>query len=416
VDRGTRDRGRLPLDKARGREAGRLTPGPLRLSVQEAAALVFYVTLGVSPFSFAEDMVRSLGRWAWTGVLPGLLLGLLGLGAVIVLHRRRPQASVLAVASEVLGRAGGWVYGALLGLLFAVGAGANLHVFVDLLHTTLAPRLSPWVPAGVMTVLAAYAAFFGPEVIARVCLVLLVVLVPALTAMFTLPWLNAVPGRLWPLWTVPWGQLLHHPRAASALGVCRGLLPLLVLAPAVEGRGFGRRTVVAQLLASVLLMLAFAIPVAVFGPTLAGRLRFPLVDAAGTLSWQWLPVQRLGHVAVLFWEGISFVVVAIYLWLGAAVGGRLALRGRWRPLLPVVAVATLLLAGPLIGPTVQRDMLSIWNGGVVLLGMLLPAVLAVAVLVRTRPARGGGSLPRARSSSASPSAAAPNSRISTIAP
>ncbi len=358
------------------------TPGPFRLSVGQAACLVFYVTICVTPFSFGEEMIRTLGRWAWFGAAVGLLPATAALGALAVLRARLPEASVLEYAPALLGRFAGWVYVSMLFVLFAVGAGANLSVFVDMLHTTLAQDLSGWVPALVMSVLAAYVAFFGPEVIARVATALLLAVLPALAFICTLPWINSVPGRLWPLWTVPWGQVLNRVNTASILGACRGFLPLLVLAPMVRGRGFFRSAFAAQTAAIGVIMLAFAIPVAVFGVALAEQYRFPLLDAIGTLGWIWLPIHRLGHLASLIWEMVTFVVAATYIWLGAALGGWLFLRGRWRPLIPALGCATLLVAGPLFGSQVQAEVLAIWSWAVVALGMLVPIGLAAAALRR----------------------------------
>ena len=362
-----------------------MTPGPFRISVAQAAWLVFYLTLCVTPFSFAEDMIGTLGRWAWAGALPGLVLGVLALSAVAALRQRLPRACVLDYAPDLLGRWGGWLYIALLGVLFATGAGVNLRVFVDMLHTTLNAGMSGWVPALVMTALTSYCAFFGPEVIARAAQAVLLVVLPGIALIFTLPWLNSVPGRLWPFWTVPWPNLMRQAHTASALGICRGLLPLLVLAPVIRGAAFFRRTLFAQVAGSLLIMIAFAIPVAVLGPHLAEQFRFPLLDAAGTLSWRWLPLQRLGHLTVLVWEMVTFVVATTYLWLGAAVAGWLFLRARWRPAVPVLGVLTFLIAGPLTGPEAEKTIFTLWNWGVVILGMVMPIVLAGGVLSR-RPA------------------------------
>ncbi len=360
------------------------TPGPFRLSVGQAAWLVFYVTVCVTPFSFGEEMIRALGRWAWFGAAVGLLPGTVALGAVAVLRTRLPDASVLDYAPALLGRVAGWVYIGMLFVLFAVGAGANLSVFIDMMHTTLAAGLSGWAPALVMSVLAAYVAFFGPEVITRVATALAFAVLPALAVICTLTWINSVPGRLWPLWTVPWDQVLIHVNTASVLGSCRGFLPLLVLAPMVRGPRFFRSTFAAQTAAIGVIMLAFAIPVAVFGAALAGQFRFPLLDAIGTLGWLWLPIHRLGHLAALIWEMLTFVVAATYIWLGAALGGWLFLRGRWRPLVPALGCVALLVGGPLLGSGVQTEVLTIWGWAVVALGMLVPIGLAAAAALRGR--------------------------------
>lgn len=363
-----------------------MTPGPFRLSVAQAAWLVFYVTLCVTPFSFSEVIVQAMGRWSWAATLPGAVLGLCTLAAVAVLRHRLPHSSVLDYAPRLLGRFFGWLYIALLGVLFASAAGTNLRVLVDMLHTTLNADMSGWVPAAVMTILCTYLAFFGPEVIARVATALLLAVVPGMALIATVPWLNSVPGRLWPLWTVPWGNLFRHASTASALGVCRGFLPLLVLAPVVQGEGFWRRTATAQVVASLLIMIAFALPVAVLGPRFAVQFRFPFLESMGTISWSWLPIQRIGHLTVLFWQIITFIATAVYLWLGAAIGGWLFLRGRWRPLIPVLGMVTLLMSGPLVGPPLQKTVMTAWNWGVVALGMAVPLALALIAPPRRRAA------------------------------
>ncbi len=363
-----------------------MTPGPFRLSVQQAAWLVFYLTISVTPFSFSEEMIKTMGRWAWAGVLPGLALGVVALGAVAVLRHRLPRSSVLDYAPQLLGRFAGWLYIMLLGLLCALGAGVNLHVFVDMLHSTLTSYLSGWVPALVMTALATYLAFFGPEVIARVATALLVAVVPELFLLATMPWLNSVPGRLWPLWTVPWGRLFARASTASVLGTCQGFIVLLLLAPVVEGRRFVRSTLLAVLAGSAMIMVGFAIPVAVFGPHLAAQFRFSLLDASGTVSWAWLPLQRLGHLTVLFWEMLVFVVAATDLWMAAALGAWVLLSGRWRPLVLVLGGVTLLFTGPAFGPTMQEALFTVWDWGVVLLAIVLPVALALAALPRRRDA------------------------------
>ena len=363
-----------------------MNPGPFRLSVAQASWMVFYLTVCVTPFSFSDFAVRSMGRWAWASMLPAIVVGLFGLGAVVVLRRRRPNASVLEYAPEFMGRVGGWAYIFMLCLLFVTGAGANLHVFVDMLHTTLLPNLSEWWPSIAMAALAGYVAFFGPEVITRAGEMLLVAVLPGLAGVLTLPWLNSVPGRLLPLTRVPWDKLFTNVQTASIISACRGFLPLLVLAPMIQGRQMVGRTTAALLAGAMVIMVSFAIPIAVLGPDLAALFRFPLLDSIGTVAWTWLPFQRLGHLAALLWEGVTFVVVATYLWLGAALGGWLFLRGGWRPMVFAAAVVTLLLASPVLDSEVQKKLLTIWTVGVVALGAAVPVCLAIAAFRRREKA------------------------------
>ena len=359
-----------------------MNPGPVRLSAAQAGWLVFYLTLGLTPFTAAELVDGAMGRWAWASIVPGWTAGLLGLLAVAVLRRRRPQSSALEYAPALFGRQVGWLYLLVLGLVLAAGAVLTLHTLLVVLGLTLAAETPQWLLALILTALAGYAAFFGPEVIARVGEIMLILVLPGLAFTLGVPWINAEPGRLVPMAAVPWSVLLGNWRLTAALGFCHGFLPLLVLAPAVTGPGAVRNSIVAHALAGILLLVALALPVAVLGLALAARLHFPLLEAVGTLAWRSVPFQRLGQLAVLVWQIVALIALSTYLWLAAAVGGWLFAGGRWRPLVPALGTAVVAVISLGLRGGTWLAGIAIWHGLVVAVGVLGPLSMALAALVR----------------------------------
>lgn len=361
-----------------------MTPGPMRLADAERAWLVFYAALWALPVVSPRDLFPAMGRWGWAGLLPGLVLGLVGAACLWTLGTRASGRSVLEYGPELLGRAGAWVYILLLFALFSVGAVVNLGAIVNLAHVTLVPNLPSLIPTVILGAVTAYAAYFGPEAIVRVAQLLLFVVLPALVIMIALPWINTRPGQLLPLWTVPWGQWWHHGVGDSltmASAVC-----LLLFAPPSGGRR-GRRDLVWALLAGAwTAMVLVALAIAVFGPNLTAWINYPFIDAMSTVTWGWLPLHRLGHMVALVWEVIAYVSTSTYLWLAASAGGWLFARRRWRPLVPVLAVAAMVADALFVGPDVGARLVTIWLWGAAALGVGVPVCLAVVGALRGRGA------------------------------
>ncbi len=346
-----------------------------RLSRRQVILLVFLVTVCVTPFTYDSVMLVYLGRWAWVGLLPALAVGLLGCAVAGSLAARFPGRSVIDYAPEVLGPAGARIFLLLLGLTLLTGAPGNLHIFARVVRFAELPRTSPYLIVAMFTAVVTYTCYGGPEVIARAAEVLAPLIIGGLLIIFLAPLATVVPYRLAMLGPFPWASY-WLPLVSSTSGTARGFLVLLVVGGRIRDHEDLRGPAMAATLAGwVLLALSLALPVAVLGATFAANLRYPILGVTGTITFHWLPFQRITTVTILIWQMIMYTVLAFYLWSGVlVVCAALGIRN-WRPWLLAGGALTIYVAGIPHAPSVQRDLIDAWNFAVVGAGIMLPAPL-----------------------------------------
>jgi len=360
-----------------------------RISRWQMTLLAFLVSTCVTPFVYDSLIIVAMRRHAWMALVPGLAVGLVGTGIALALMARFPGASVTEYAPRVLGTAAGRVYLFLFGLVLFAGAPANLRVLTRITRFTELPRTSPLFTAFLFAAVVAIGCHFGPEVFSRIGEVLALFIAAGLLVIFAAPLPAAVPARLLPLSGFDW-RAYFAPSVFSSIGSLRGFLCLLVLGGTV-GRtdGLHRWVLPAMLLAWALLALGLAEPVMILGSGMAERLRYPLFSVTGTVSFRWMPFQRLTTVTVLVWEMIMYVVLAFYLWSGIHVlSSALGLR-RWRTWLIPAAAAAAYLAGVSIPRFLSRAATNTWDFAVVGVGVLVPLFLLL-LAGRRRAAEGRG--------------------------
>ena len=290
------------------------------VSAGQLGLLAFYLSVSLVPFTVGADALANLGRWGWAAALPAAALGLGGAWIAAGLRRRDDQDSVVATARRLAGPWVGAAYGAVLAIVLSLAAALTLHALAQVVRAELLPTLPAWIPAGIGAGICAYGAFLGLGALCRWAQVLALVVVPALAATLLVPWINAEPAQLQPLWAVPWGGLWHG-WASFALAAGSGFAPLLFVAPAGGPAGPanpGPQVCGGQACAAAVWILASALPIAVLGPEVANLVRFPLLRTVGTVTWRWLPLHRLGVLSVAAWAFLAYVTVAVDACLGAA--------------------------------------------------------------------------------------------------
>lgn len=346
-----------------------------RLSRRQVILVAFLVTICVTPFTYDSVMLLYLGRWAWAGLVPALAAGLLGCAIAGSLAARFPGKSIVEYAPEVLGPAGGRIFLLLLGLTLLTGAPGNLHVFARVVRFAELPRTPPYLIAGLFTAVVVYTCYGGPEVIARTAEALAPLVIVGLLIIFLAPLPTVVPVRMAALGPFPWASY-WLPMVSSTLGTVRGFLVLLVVGGRIRGREDLRGPAMAATLAAwVLLAMSLALPVAVLGSNLAAHLRYPILGVTGTITFHWLPFQRITTVTILIWQMIMYTVLAFYLWAGVlVVCAALGIRN-WRPWLLVGGALTAYVGGMPHSPSIARDLIDFWNFAVIATGIILPAPL-----------------------------------------
>jgi hypothetical protein len=363
---------------------------PWRISPWQLLLLVFTLALCVTPFDLAAVLDPSLGaRAAWFATLPALGVGVLGTAVAASLARRHLGQPFERTVLAAWGPALGYPYLAGLALVLTMGAPANLTVFVGVAHAALLPRLPSAYVAVMAGAVGTFAAYAGPEAVARCAEVLAPLFAVGLAVIFGSPLTNARAGRLLPLAGLTPGQWLSWP-VAGAAGTIRGFLPLLVLGPSCNAPPRTGRLVLAAMTAWVLVALSVTLPVAIFDAPLAQQMSIPFLAAQATVGWQWLPVRSFVVLTLLVWYGVVFVVFATYLWLGAGLLHRLLPRLRWTALVVGLGVAASAVSAVPWGEPTVREAAIAWNIAVLAFGVLAPSLLWLGDRSRTSRRRLAG--------------------------
>ncbi|MDA8346296.1 MAG: GerAB/ArcD/ProY family transporter [Thermaerobacter sp.] len=358
-----------------------------RVSSRQLWLLATLLSVCVTPLVLPGLVIPLLGHDAWATGVVSLLGGLLGMGFAAAVVRQFPDRPLGEVVATAFGPVLSRVYLALLALLFTVGAGVNLHGFVAVVAGHDLPLLPTMYPALLIAAVGTFAAYFGPEVIARSAEVLAPLIILGLVIINILAFSNAGFGRLLPL-GIPWNAMGSAP-VLAALGTARGFLLVLLLGAFAHALPSSASLHAGTLIAAVVITLSCALPVAVFGATFAGMDRFPFVSAVGTTGWQWIPTH--GTVLLLiFWHAIVFVVFATYTWLAAWLWKGLLARLPWMSLVVGTGLCGALVASATLSSEAVSLLFSLWNDAVVVLGIAVPALLWMRLRRRSRyPGRRG---------------------------
>lgn len=352
-----------------------MSPVVFRLSQWQMTLFVFLVSLCVTPFVYDSSIFLAERTQAWIVIVPAIGVGLLGTGLALALLGRFRGESILEYAPRVLGPVGGRLYLLALGIVLFTGAPANLHVLTRVVAFTELPRVSDLYIAFLFLGVVAFGCYFGPEVIARMAEALAPAVALGLAVIFLAPLATAVPVRLLPLSGFHL-RLYWPPAVSSSIGTVRGYLGLLVLGGRLDqARGMGRAAVLALCVAGVLLGLSLIEPILDLGSGFAEQFRYPVLGVAGTVSFRWLPFQRLTTVTVLVWQMVMYVVLAFYLWSGTHVLAAATGIGHWRWWVAPAALVAAYVGGMAMPVAVSGPALDFWNYAVVAVGVLGPGLL-----------------------------------------
>jgi hypothetical protein len=332
----------------------------------------FLVGLCVTPLVFPALWFADLGPAAWLMPVAAALFGLVGVGVawpagdLLAKRRRRPGGP------PALDR----LYAAFLAAVLMVGTASNLNGLVRAVASVSATATPLAYVAAVLVLPAVWCAAYGPEPVLRAAEVTFPVVAVGLLGVYLAPITNVdalnVPGPV-----LPSQASVSAATALSAFSV-RAFLPVLVLGPMVRDRVRARRwSFAAVTVASVLVLTAVLLSEGVFGPTFAATLRFPFVSASDSVYWEWLPITSAQVGFSLMWETVSFGVAALYAVM-TATAVRWALPGlswRWAFLPAVAGLVAAMVDTP---QSVFEASLALFDGGIALAGLVLPALYLLA--------------------------------------
>jgi hypothetical protein len=332
-----------------------------RLSQWQLFLLLFTVSFCMTPFGFT-DLYHLLERHVWVAHLAQLGVTLVGMAGVILLLRRFPGQPIQSVARQAAGPVLGLVYLLLLGayLLFW-GPVGNINTLLRITQAIISPVASPYVVTVPVILVAGYAAYFGPEVIARVTEVLAFTFLPALVVISLVPYVNAELGRVLPLRGLQALALSDPEFWSFAIGL-RGFILLLALAGMVQDeRRLAAPSLLSAVGSNVSMILIMVLPVAIFGQEALVRLHFPVLEAMDTVDASSVGIQSFQAITVIVWYIIAFVVVSSMLFASSHVLGSIFAISSHRKLLPWLMAGSALIASMPLAPTETAFLRHIWS-------------------------------------------------------
>lgn len=356
-----------------------------RLSHWQLFLLLFTVSFCMTPFGFTE-LYPLVKRHIWAAHLIQLAVTLVGTAGVLLLLRRFPGQPVAAITRQALGSVLGRVYLLLLGAyLFLWGPVGNLVTLLRINQAVINPVQGPYLITTSMILVAGYAAYFGPEVIARVTEGLAFVLLPVLVVISVIPYINADLGRILPLGGLPLPAFFEPEVWSFAIGL-RGFILLLALAGMVQDeRSLATPALLASSGSSLVVMLIMLLPAALFSEGLLVRLHFPVLEAMETVDAATIGIQSVQAVTVIIWYIIAFVVVASQLFAASRVLGAALGLSSHRKLLPWLMAGGALLASIPLTPTEAGMMRHAWSLLGYIAGVGGPWLLILCALLRRKP-------------------------------
>jgi spore germination protein KB len=249
---------------------------------------------------------------AWISVMLSLPAGLMALGLTNALGKRFPRQTLAQYAGLLAGK----VLGKLTGLGFLMFlltvSVVIITEFSGYINNNLMPETPKFVLNGLLSLIAAYAAAKGIEVIARVIQFILPIFLFAIMAITLLSIIDINLGNLLPLMET---DLIKVISGAIAPSTWMGQIVILaVLFPALNIQQEALRKGVSALSgAGILLMLLTIVTIGIFGSKLAGDLIFPFHALAKYVKF--MTIERLEFLVIFIWVSGIVVKTAVFFYL-----------------------------------------------------------------------------------------------------
>lgn len=283
------------------------------ISARQFGMLVFLVRISLTIVRLPVLRAIQQGPDAWIAVLLGNLVGLLLLWLMITFAIREPSLTPLERLERALGTVVGRLIGALYLLLFFWDAMVAARLYAGLLVAQPMPETP--VDAFVFMLLfgGAYAAFKGPEVVARVGELIAPLILLGMLIVLLLGANHMDPRALRPVLGYGWGQVMRATIFPAAVYV--ELIAVCMLTPRVrDPERMVRAGLIGAFLAGLVASLASACLIMFYGAPRTRRLVYPLYDLTRAISFGDF-FERMDALFIFTWTAGSFIIVALLLWV-----------------------------------------------------------------------------------------------------
>ncbi len=286
----------------------------VRLSGRQAMWLVVTTILATTLIFLPAWVAAEAKQDAWLSVLLSMVVGVVTAWLVSTLGRRFPDLTIVQYGERILGRVLGKVVGLVYAAFFLHINTVIVREFGELLLTGFMPETPLVVFIGTIIVVAAYGAWAGPEVLARVNDFILPVILFLLGVSLFLLVNQANLAALLPLAEEPAG--IVRGALASAVFFSEVII-LAMLIPSLNLRSEAARAgVLGVLVAGFSLMAVTVFATMVFGGERVANLTFPYLALTRIVSVRGI-VERVEFLALGIWVLGGFVKISVFYYAAA---------------------------------------------------------------------------------------------------
>jgi len=288
-------------------------PKVLRFGSVEAAALLIYWNLARTFLPFPKDFIDIGMSAAWLPVLlsTATVLGFLGLTVLVLRHYRRE--TMVEVAEDLFGPAGGVVTGVLLTGMFAVETGLILRQYSEAMLITALPRTTISVVTGGFLLTAAWVAYLGLEPMARTCRITL----PHFAGGILLLMLALIPMWNWQHLFPFWGRGLAMVPATLGFSTNTSVLLATLLLPVTgDWRQVAKAGLWGIVFGYLILLIVVVSTVLVFTPEVARQFSLPFFSVSKNI-YVGRYLQHIEAIYIIIWGVVGVLRLATGLYAAA---------------------------------------------------------------------------------------------------
>lgn len=350
-----------------------------RISQQQWFFILVFINICVTPFTFTPVLYQILGISSWVAIVCAFLLSVWSIYVTIYLCDTFRYENVVQWSGRVLGKWLGKVYSLGVIVILYLWSILMLTVFIELILDSQLPYTSRFLILLFLLGAVLYLLILGLETWARVGEFFAILLLLTLIVMNVAQFKNITLGHLLPLqahlevFTTTDSLRIE---VLASLFIFRGAFALYFLYPYIKVRkSFTLATLSGTLIAFVEILLAVMLPILIFGSTFIQKIAFPYHAALETVTFSFLPIDRISILAAIVWQLIIVYVLCISFFTTAE-GIRTLFNLKKRNVtLVIVTIVTFLLALIPHEKQISSIILMYWSVAGLIFFTVIPTVM-----------------------------------------
>ncbi len=359
------------------RENDKIPPKALAVMVVSAIAELNFL---IAP----RDVVDAAGRDAWLSTVLAIVVLLLCAGIIITLIRRYPDASIVEIATRILGKPLGTIVALSYAIYWLARAAYVLQAQTWIFAQSLLPNTPLWVTSLYIVMISTYTARHGVEPMARLFLIFIAGYLLPLFLMIGPSYEGALLDRLLPAMEDGLGPVIKG--VWIAFSEAPGLSILLILGPFLTGfRRALSSAMIGVILVAIPAVAVMVIVVAQFGTLDVVQHVFPTLALVELIRFPGFSGFRVDPIFLSVWLLVAFTSIALSHYAAASVSA--GLFGLNNDKLPIYAIAGALAMWslwPVALPDLLNYGLRVRIVAIPVAELFLPALLLTVSLIRER--------------------------------